>query len=264
MKKLLLAIAIAATLPAMAQTVVTTPTLPATTAPVTSSPNAQAALSQESTNRVFIDQSGTNPNVKILQDGNGNRLGTGSRPVYLRGADQQVDITQDGTSNAVDLELVNGNVAEQGSTVGARVIIQQIGNNNSVDAACGFGSSSAGAALSGCNRADINWKFEGNNNVMQFRGTGVDLKSAITVNGNNNAFTIDAVGDRHSQTVMVAGSYNSFNLSQTSTGSAGSSLWVEQTGSNAQFNVTQTGSIDNVVNIKSAATGGVFNIVQKN
>lgn len=264
MKKLLLAVALAATLPAWAQSVVTTPTLPATTAPITVSPNATAALAQESTNRVFIDQSGSNPNVQVLQDGNANRLGSVERPVYLRGADQQVNITQDGNSNIIDLELVNANVAQPGTSVGASVIIQQIGNSNTVDAACGFGASSAGTALSGCNRANINWSFSGSNNSMQFRGTGNDLSSAVTVSGNNNTFVVDAVGNNHSQTVMVAGSYNTFNMSQTSTGAAGSSMWVEQTGANAQFNLTQSGTVDSVLNIKSVATGGVFNVTQKN
>ena len=265
MKKLILSLALAAALPAIAQSLVTTPTLPATTAPVTTSPNAASALRDSTTNRVFIDQSGSNPNVKILQDGNGNRMGTAQRPVYLRGADQQIDITQDGNNNAIDLEIKNGTTINSPATaVGAKVIIQQVGNSNVIDAACGYGSSSAGTSLSGCDRADLNWSFSGNSNNLQFRGTGADLKSAITVNGNNNAFIIDAVGDKHSQTIMVSGNYNTFNLSQTSTGMAGSSMWIEQTGSNTQFNVSQSGTVDSVVNIKSVAAGGVFNITQKN
>jgi hypothetical protein len=84
------------------------------------------------------------------------------------------------------------------------------------------------------------------------------------VAGNGNKFWIDAVGNKHSQTLMVTGDNNEFNLSQTSTGSAGSSIWIDQTGTGTKFFVAQSGTVDNVLNIKSVATGGTFNIVQKN
>jgi|694.fasta_scaffold21055_2 hypothetical protein len=248
-------------LSAFAQTAVTPPTAPTVPNTVTVSPNATTALGNSTTNRIFIDQSGSNPDVNMTQDGSGNKQGSAQRPIYLRGADQVIITRQIGNNNEIDLEVSNPTT---GASVGAKVTIQQIGNSNKVDAACGYGNSSTGTALTGCKNADLNWKFTGNSNEFQFRASGDDIRSAVTVAGNGNKFWIDAVGNKHSQTLMVTGDNNEFNLSQTSTGSAGSSIWIDQTGTGTKFFVAQSGTVDNVLNIKSVATGGTFNIVQKN
>lgn len=262
MKKILIASAIALTFPAMAQTAVTAPTAPTIPATAVVSPNATAALAIATTNRVFIDQSGDNPNVNVTQDGSGNKQGSAQRPIYMRGIDQTVVTKQVGVNNEINLEVVNDTT---GSGKGVTVTIQQIGDNNKVDAACGYGTASTGGtALTGCNNADLNWKFTGDSNELQYRGTGTDHKSAITVTGDLNKFFIDAIGDKHSQTLMVTGDSNEFNLNQRSTGSAGSSIWIDVTGNTNRFTVSQTGTVDNVLNIKSVANNGTFNIVQKN
>lgn len=264
MKKLFIAMAITFAYPAMAQTAVTAPTAPTIPATVTVSPNATAALGISTTNRVFIDQSGDNPNINVTQDGSGNKQGSAARPVYLRGIDQVIITKQVGTNNEINLEVVNDST---GANKGAKVTIQQLGNSNKVDAACGYGTASTGGtALTGCNNADLNWKFDtgSDSNELQFRGTGADLRSAITVSGDLNKFFIDAIGDKHSQTLMVSGDSNEFNLNQRSTGTAGSSIWIDVAGNNNRFTVSQTGTVDNVLNIKSVANSGVFNIVQKN
>lgn len=250
---------------AFAQTAVTAPSTPTVAATVIVSPNATAALASSTTNRVFIDQSGSAPDVNMTQDGNGNKAGSSASPVYLRGADQVVVTRQIGDNNELSLALVNPTT---GTGVGAKVTVQQLGNSNKVDAACGSGTASDGttsiAGGDGCKAADLNWKFTGNSNELQFRGKGVDLKSAVTVTGNTNKFYMDAIGDKHTQTVVVSGGTNEFNFSQTSTGSAGSSIQIEQTGSGARFNIAQSGTIDNLVSIKSVASGGTFNITQRN
>jgi hypothetical protein len=262
MKKTILAIVLAAALPVMAQTAVSAPTTPTIPNMITVSPNATAALASATTNRVFIDQSGANPNVNVTQEGSGNIQGSAARPVYLRGIDQTVVTRQIGNTNEIMLEAVN---ATTGSGQGVNITIQQIGNNNAVDAACGYGTASDGTtALTGCKAADINWKFTGNNNELQFRGTGDDLKSAIDVTGNTNQFFIDAVGDKHTQTIKVVGDTNTFNINQRSTGAAGSSIWVDLNGNSNTMTIAQTGSVDNVLNIKSVSNSGTFNIVQKN
>ena len=262
MKKTILAIVLAATLPAFAQTAVTAPAAPTIPTMVTVSPNATAALSISTTNRIFIDQSGDNPNVNMTQDGTGNKAGSAQRPVYLRGIDQTVVTRQIGVTNEINLELVNDTT---GTGKGITATIQQIGDNNIVDAACGYGSASTGGtALTGCNAADLNWKFTGDSNDLQFRGTGADLKSAIDVTGDSNVFRIDAIGDKHTQTIKVVGDTNTFNINQRSTGAAGSSIWVDLAGNGNSLTMSQTGTIDNVINVKSVSNSGTFNITQKN
>lgn len=75
---------------------------------------------------------------------------------------------------------------------------------------------------------------------------------------------MDVIGDKHTQTIKVAGDTNTFNINQRSTGAAGSSIWVDLAGNSNNFTISQTGTIDNVVNIKSVSNSGTFNITQKN
>jgi hypothetical protein len=261
MKQTIITILLAAAFPVMAQTAVSAPSAPVIPNMVTVSPNATAALAIATTNKIFIDQSGANPNVNMTQEGTGNAAGTGGRPVYLRGDDQTIVTRQIGVSNDISLEAVIGITG----TDGVNITIQQIGDSNKVDAACGYGTASTGGtALTGCNAADFNWKFTGDSNDLQFRGTGNDLKSAVDVTGDSNIFRIDAIGNKHSQTIKVVGDTNTFDINQRSTGAAGSSIWVDLTGNSNTFTISQTGTIDNVVNIKSVSTSGMFNITQKN
>jgi hypothetical protein len=262
MKQTIITILLTAAFPVMAQTAVSAPSAPVIPNMVTVSPNATAALAIATTNKIFIEQSGKNPNVNMTQDGTGNAAGTGGRPIYLRGIDQIIVTRQIGVSNDISLEAVNDTT---GTGNGVNITIQQIGDSNKVDAACGYGTASTGGtALTGCNAADLNWKFTGDSNDLQFRGTGDDLKSAIDVTGNSNIFRIDAIGDKHSQTIKVVGDTNTFDINQRSTGAAGSSVWVDLTGNSNTFTISQTGTIDNVVNIKSVSNSGMFNITQKN
>jgi hypothetical protein len=262
MKKTLLSLMLAATLPAFAQTAVSVPTTPTIPTMVTVSPNATAALASATTNRVFIDQSGDNPDVNMTQEGSGNKAGSDARPVYLRGIDQTVVTRQIGATNEIMLEAVN---ATTGAGQGVNITIQQIGDSNVVDAACGYGNASDGTtALTGCKAADINWKFTGDSNDLQFRGTGEDIKSAIDVTGDSNVFRVDVIGNKHTQTIKVVGDGNTMDINQRSTGAAGSSVWVDLAGNSNAMTIAQTGSVDNVLNIKSVSNSGTFNIVQKN
>jgi hypothetical protein len=245
-----------------AQTAVATATQPTPVNPVLLSPNATTALTSGSTNKIFLDQSGDNPNINMNQTGNSNRQGSTNRPIYLRGIGQTVTTIQTGNSNEIDLSVVNSTT---GNGVSATVMIQQIGNSNKIDALCGTGTGSDGTTvLSGCNSADLNWKFTGDSNILQYRATGDNQNSAITVNGNSNEFYIDSLTEKNSQTIQVSGDSNTMNLKQNSTGSSGSSIWIDLAGSSNQVNVTQSGTIDSVVNIKSISNSGTFNITQKN
>ena len=262
MKKTILALVLSTVLPVYAQTQVGLPTTPTIPSMVTISPNATAALASGTTNRVFIDQSGENPDVNITQEGSGNKQGSANRPIYLRGIDQTIVTKQVGDNNEINLEAVN---ASTGSGHGVTITIQQLGDGNKVDAACGYGTASDGStALSGCKAADLNWRFNGDNNDLQFRGTGNDIKSAIDVSGNGNVFRADVIGDKHTQTMKVVGDANTFNINQRSTGAAGSSVWVDLAGNNNTMTINQIGTVDNVLNIKSVANSGTFNVVQKN
>jgi len=287
MKKTIITILLAATFPAMAQSVaVTAPTPNAPVNPVlTVSPNAVSALGSNTTNRVFVDQSGENPDISITQTGVGNTAGSNATytkaitgipqrlngqtpatrsftvdtPLYLRGADQDLTIVQTGNNNTVSLRAENPTTSGDGVSIN----IQQIGNSNFVDAQCGGGATVGGTALTTCKDATISWKWTGNSNVMQFKGTGDSLNSQVEVTGNSNEMYVDAVGDKHSQVIKVAGDFNVFNISQTANSTNGSSVWVDLTGNSNKFTVSQAGTQDNVVYIKSVANTGTWNIIQR-
>lgn len=284
MKKTLLTLLMIAAFPVAAQTTVAAPTPETPTNPTVGVMATTAtALTQSATNRVFVDQDGERPIVSITQTGSGNtagsdstyskvitgivdRLNTGgvrqftvNSAIYLRGDDQKVNLTQLGNNNTISMKAVSPDIAEQG----VDVTIQQLGNSNFADVLCGIGSSSAGAALTGCKDATLNWKFTGNSNAIQFRGTGDDLNSQITVSGNSNEFNIDSVGNKHNQTLKVSGDFNVFNLSQTANSSNGSSIWIDVTGASNKFAISQAGSQDNVVKITSVGSSGNWNIIQR-
>ena len=244
------------------QTTVMSAVAPTPVNPIVVSPNATAALAGATTNRIFLDQSGDNPNINLNQTGNSNRQGTSTSPIYLRGIGQSVTTIQTGNGNELDLAVLNATI---GSGVGATVMVQQIGNSNKIDAACGSGTGSDGStALTGCKSANLNWKFTGNSNILQYRATGDNQSSAITSAGNNNSYYIDSLTASSSQTVQVTGDSNLFNLKQSTTGAAGSSIWVQLTGSSNTMNITQSGTVDSVANIKSVSNAGTINVTQKN
>ncbi len=287
MKKTIITIMLLTAFPVFAQSVaVTQPTTNTPVAPVlTISANAISALGANTTNRVFIDQSGENPDVSITQTGSGNTIGadatytksitsipqrlngqtpatrnfTVNSPVYLRGADQDITMVQTGNNNTISLRAENPTTSGEG----VNISIQQIGNSNFVDASCGGGATVGGTALTTCKDAIISWKWTGDSNVMQFKGTGDSLNSQVEVTGNSNEMYIDAVGDKHSQVLKVAGDYNVFNITQTGTSTNGSSVLVDLTGSTNKFTISQAGTQDNVINIKSVANTGTWNIVQR-
>ena len=285
MKKTIITIMLAAAFPVYAQSVaVTAPSPNAPVNPVLNvSANAVSALGSNTTNRVFVDQSGENPDVSITQTGVGNTVGShasynksitnipqrligaGTRsftvdtPVYLRGADQDLTIVQTGNNNTISLRAENPTTSGDGVSIN----IQQIGDSNFVDAQCGGGATVGGTALTTCKDATISWKWTGNSNVMQFKGTGDSLNSQVEVTGNSNEMYVDAVGDKHSQVIKVAGDFNVFNISQTGNSTNGSSVWIDLSGNSNKFAISQAGTQDNVVHIKSVASTGNWNIVQR-
>jgi hypothetical protein len=255
MKKTLIALLISLAIPAMAQNAPTAPVQPTIPVMITVSPNAAAALANATTNSIFIDQSGDNPTVNMNQIGSGNKAGSSINPVYLRGFDQKIVTIQQGNNNDIStLQIIND---AAGAGVGATVTIEQIGNSNTVDAICGD-------TTTGCNKAQINWAFSGDNNSMYFRGQGDSLTSQISVAGNGNAFNIAMLGNKHTNLIDISGNNNSVNLTQNSTGASGSSMVLAQQGTGVTYNVLQSGTVDNVLRINSVANGGSFNILQRN
>jgi hypothetical protein len=168
-------------------------------------------------------------------------------------------VIQTGNNNTVGLRAENPTTNGDG----ANINIQQIGDSNFVDASCGGGTTSGGAALTTCKDATISWKWTGNSNVMQFKASGDTINSKVEVTGNSNEMYVDSVGDRNSQVLKVVGDYNVFNITQNTNSTNGSSVRIDLTGNSNKFAISQAGTQDNVINIKSVANTGNWNIVQR-
>jgi hypothetical protein len=263
MKKLTLTLALLTAFSVFGQSAPSTPVAPTapTPAPMIAvtdtafSAGVTTALNQATTNIVYLQQSGNTPTVNILQDGNSNRSGASAsgtiNSMILQGDNQTVTIIQQGNGNLVDtLQLV--------TTAGAsQVTIQQIGNENSINAICGGGSAN-------CNNANINWAFSGNSNTLNYTGSGNSLISGINVNGNGNSITDlqqgPTTGSGHQQLITVTGDNNTYNITQTA--SVASSIVNNQVGTGTSFNFSQTGSYGGVINVQSQANGGSITISQ--
>jgi hypothetical protein len=111
MKKTLLAVLLATSLPVMAQTAVTAPATPTPPTVVSVSPNATAALAQSTTNRVFIDQSGENPNVNVTSFdlGRVNAMNYGKQYMDIRFPGRHTLIEGNSTKTVCDFKKNNPN-----------------------------------------------------------------------------------------------------------------------------------------------------------
>lgn len=235
---------------AFAQTVL--PTAPTPPAIVTTSPNETDANAVATTNKVYIDQEGGNVDVNIVQTGTANTIGSSIDPIYLRGDNQSVIVTQTGNGNSV----LMGIVSDTGAQGVATVTVRQIGDLNTADIRCGTLQTD-----SSCNQLDMNAKFTGNSNSIVFHGSGANIRNSMDIQGNNNTFNIDALSPNATQTLLVTGNYNDFDITQTDLGGTfGHSLYVNLTGSLNTVTTQQYGASETVININSVGSNGVFNI----
>ena len=249
MKKFVLGLLFVST-SAFAQTVL--PTAPTPPTIVTTSPNETDANAVATTNKVYIDQQGGNVDVNIVQTGTANTIGSSIDPIYLRGDNQSVIVTQTGNGNSVLMGIVS-NTGAQGI---ATVTIRQLGDLNTADVRCGTLQTDTA-----CNQLDMNAKFTGNNNAFVFHGSGANIRNSMDFNGNNNTINMDALSPNATQTLLVTGNYNDFDVTQTGTGGTfGHSLYVNLTGSLNTVTTQQYGVSETVININSVGSNGVFNI----
>jgi len=225
------------------------PVIPAMT---TVTPNELASAASDTSNRVFIDQAGVNPNINITQTGQNNNIGISAiTPFVYRGDNQTFVGIQTGNNNSL-----TGGI--YGDAVGVNTTIQQIGNSNSIDFNCGAGTNA------NCDRSIFNWNFTGNSNTLYYNGGGANQNSAINTNGNNNTLNMNVYAPNASQNLQITGDYNNFNVTQTNGGANGHSLSINLIGTNNTFTTSQTGTVDNVINIKSISNNGTFTVKQSN
>lgn len=253
MKKLIALIMLAVTSPVFAQAVATLPTAPSPPSIVTTSPNATDANSVATTNKVYVDQAGSSPDINIQQTGTTNIFGTLADPVYLRGDNFSVIGIQTGDNNSVLMSII-GQTGGNGAVVTATV--RQIGDNNTADIRCGSYQGD-----NACNGLNLNDRFTGDNNSLHFHGSASNITQTIDATGDNNAFTITVNSPNASETLLFTGDYNTINATQTGAGGTyGHSLRADFTGTSNTLTTEQYGATETVINVKSVGSNGTWNI----
>jgi len=196
-------------------------------------------------NSIYLNQSGSNPQVTIEQVGNRNAVAGLNNPnAYLVGDNNSLVIRQSGSDN---LTLVK---------VG--------GNNNSVQIPQGYyhnwangaeypttGSTNDIALVS--IHGDSNWVF------MPQQGYR-NLATSIT-NGSNNSSTIVQYGNDNKTYNIINGNGNTLNNWQQGNGNLST---INMTGNNNQASITQTGNNNSsVVTQVNAGGASTVNLLQQ-
>ena len=216
----------------------------------TVTPNEVTSAAEPLTNMVFINESGSTPNINITQTGTNNNLGVSALAPFMFTGDNQIFTSiQTGTNNSITGGIYGG-------MVGITTTIQQIGNSNGINFNCGDGTNA------NCDKSTFNWSFAGNSNQLYYNGGGESQNSAIDVNGNSNYFNMSVQSPYATQNLSVTGSSNTFNVTQTNGAALGNSLAVSLIGTGNNVTTSQTGIVDNVINIRALSNNGNYVVNQ--
>jgi len=239
-------------------------------------------------NSIYIDQAGSGATVTINQDGAGNRVkgilpngnaGQQTDPAKINGDNMTVTVDQIGPNNVLALGIQSTTAA--GSTA-TSVTYNVTGGNNT--GYINLNSDGAGTNSSttlniqqtdGGNNANV--RVLGSQNTINVTQTGGASGFVTSVNANETVQTVNTSGgtnnvvnsimesSKGSLQLTAVGSSNNFTVAQTgSAGAVGHQTVLDFNGSGNQVNVTQGGSIDTTVNIKSAGSNNAFTVTTKN
>ena len=194
-------------------------------------------------NKIYIDQVGEGINLEITQSGQSNKVGTSTTRANLSGDDQIIAISQIGDGNEMLLD-VNGS--------GTTVVVDNQGNYNLVDIDQ-VGSDALIQAV-----------ITGDYNSLIFNGTASDSSYVNSTTGDNNItnITLGATGGSIEQT--VTGDTNEVNISQTTNSVLGSEILLSINGSFNIFNIDQSGTDQQLLDINVEGSNGTYTINQSN
>ena len=236
-------------------------------------------------NSIYIDQTGDNATINISQDGAGNRVrgiqGVGSgntTPAVINGDGMQVDITQVGAGNVLNLGIVS-TTANGSSPTSVSYNVSGGGNTGTINLNANGQGTNASSTIditqtNGNNITNVN--MLGSNNSLTANQSGGSAQLVSTVNANNttqtintsggtdNRVTTNLTGDKGTVVVDLVGASNHASITQEGGSTAGHYAKLDVAGSNNTYTVNQSGTIDTTVNIKTVGSGNTFGIVTKN
>ena len=203
-------------------------------------------------NNVYIDQVGSGSTITLNQQGSNNEIGNDTTATTLHGNGQTVSISQVGSGNT---HVVN--------VQGANSVVNSVvtGDNNNTTVACGAAPSSS------CNDTAITANVSGNtNNTSITAGSKSTVTAEIT--GSTNNTTVSSTTTNLMGAVVgvkETGDSNVVNINQNGpAGANGFISKVEVTGASNNVAVTQSGTTDSTVNIKSTGSNNSIAVTSGN
>ena len=203
----------------------------------------------QSQNTVYIDQIGSSSTIDVTQTGANNVMGNETTGTVFHGNSQMVTITQIGSNNN-SVFNIQGNGTQLTSNV--------TGSFNTVNASCGAAPTTA------CTDTVITANVTGNTNTVNITAGAKSLATA-DVTGDNNTIgitssTTNLLGAR-ARVTTTGGNGNAITVSQTGTaGLNGFDATVDITGGSNTIGVTQSGTVDSTVNIKSVGSNNSITV----
>mgnify|MGYP006295280085 CR=1 FL=1 len=203
-------------------------------------------------NSVYIDQIGSNSTINVTQTGTDNQLGNTTNKTVLYGNNQAVTITQIGSYNTSAINAQGNNLTLTSNVTG---------DSNTVNVSCG----ATGGAGAACNDAAITATATGDTNVISVTGQGAKQTIGASLTGNYNTATVNSnttnMNGATATVTQTGGDSNTINISQNGpAGLNGFSATVEVTGGSNNIGVTQTGTVDSTVNVKSVGSNNSITV----
>jgi hypothetical protein len=214
-------------------------------------------------NDIYISQVGDTLDLDIVQDGQNNKIGTGTQDVVLGSSGNDADdmtfnITQTGNLNTITAKILGATYTGTWKFTG---------NNNEVDLLCS--SSAAG----NCDTVTLNIAATGDDQDYTINiGEAADADSAtinFTVTDDDNIITTDVDGKSAVITVVIDGSSSLSNadsvldIDVAGNGDVnGHTINFNATGKGHIVDFDQSGVYDNIIDLTTSGDGHNIDITQ--
>ena len=214
-------------------------------------------------NDIYIEQVGDTLDLDIVQDGQNNKIGTGTQDVVLGSAGNDADnmtfsITQTGNLNTITAQILGATYTGTWTFTG---------DNNEVDLLCS--SSAAG----NCDTVTLNIAATGDDQDYTINiGESATADSAtinFTVTDDDNIITTDVNGTSAAITVVIDGSSSvsstdsTLDIDLAGNGDVnGHTINFNATGRDHAVKFDQSGVYDNVIDLTTSGDGHDIDITQ--
>lgn len=240
-----------------------------------------------SDNSIYIDQSGDNSVITMLQDGASNRVrgiqgqGTSNTtPSMIKGDAITVDVQQIGSGSVlnmgIDTSTANGasptsvKYKVTGNNAVGTINLNQGGEGVSASQTLDVDQTGDGSIANinmlGAVNSLIAIQSGGNNNKLVATVNAANTNSTINqIGGGANETTLNLTGDKGTVDIVTEGALNKTNITQSGGGGiSGHYAKVDLNGSSNTVTINQSGTIDTAINLKSIGSGNTFNLTSRN